>query len=67
MAATPGQTDAPATSSGEQWCTSVKCLDRHARSTLGTCDECDGQGVREFDICGCAYGLVEVGPIRMQR
>lgn len=51
----------------ERWCTSEKCIERHAQSTWGVCDECDGQGVREFDICGCAYGLVEVGPIRSQQ
>lgn len=58
MAATPGQTDAPATSR-DQWRTSEKCLERHALPTWGTCEECDGQDVREFDICGCAYGLME--------
>ena len=66
MAVSPGQTDAPATSSREQWRTSEKCPDWHARSTWGTCDECDGQGVREFDICGCAYGLMETGPLRAE-
>lgn len=43
----------------EQWCTSDRCIERHATSTWGTCTDCDGRGVTEFDVCGCAYGLVE--------
>ena len=58
MAATPGQTDAPA-NSRDPWCAFGKSLERHARSTGGTCEDCDVQDAREFDICGCAYGLME--------
>lgn len=58
MAATPGQTDAPA-NRRDQRCTSEKCLERHAPSIWGACEEWDGQSVREFDICGCACGLME--------
>ena len=65
MAATPGQTDAPA-NSRDQWCTSGKCLERHARSAWGTCDDCDGTGQLEFEPCGCAYGLMETGPLRAE-
>ncbi len=50
----------------ERWCTSEKCIDRHARSTWGTCDGCDGTGQLEFEPCGCAYGLMETGPLRAE-
>jgi hypothetical protein len=46
---------------GQRWCRASKCVERHARSVWGVCEDCDGLGFDDLagEPCCCAYGLTE--------
>src|SRR4051794_41377846 len=54
---------------GERGCEAARCLEWYERAAWMVCPECDGQLWRESaygsDPCGCIFGVVEAGPVRV--